>query len=458
MLREKPSFYDKKKSNTASTRLTKAATAVRSVISRSVFKLGRKTLLAVIDHLTQTLPGPNGDFVTPILQDYVKALTDLLSRQAHVELLARKEGKAWEICVEFLLDVAVYALPRDQEAGWPSSSRNSPAPGASAVRSTVRSSSSTQSQKRMAQVDTGPLKDALQGLCYLTSGVNAPLHRWFKDITETTLRILQNTQLSLGSLQSSCFSIINTMFSAMQADEVQSGNNLVKDLMPLMAYWWRAEKVSQDEVIRTLRNEISRSILLMHLHMEHLVLHCHDVPVRSNLESLTEPLWQEYSKRGEAFRLQLMDVNFASHSSRANHPSLPMFTLRPNSLDSESHWFSVQNLSTLEGIILRAARDSPAGKRDESEQPRKRRKMEDRLSRILLRLSSPVVGVRRTALQLVPFLVATDAVDKSDILQLLDPLLLLAGDKDPSTASWALVACAQYEYTLGPWLPLIGKH
>ncbi|PNY24030.1 Serine/threonine-protein kinase tel-1 [Tolypocladium capitatum] len=449
VLSEKPVFYDKKKTqakrNGAASRLSKCAAAVRVAASRGVAKLGRKTLLALIDHITQVLPGPNDDFVTPLLQDYVKALAEVLARPSHVEFLSRKDGAPWVGCVDFLLDIAVYILPSEAHSSVVAPSRDSPAPGTSTPWSTGKSSASTpQSQKRTNQSDGGPLRDALEGLHHLVQAANAPILRQSKDITDLALRVLGMKTLSLGSMQTACFSILNTTFAAAQADDFTFSNVLVKNLLPLMSYWWRADKVSQDELIKALRNEISKTIFLTHLHIENLAVNTWDTAVRSDVENLIDPLWLEYSKRSDAFRLQLDDVTFASSSLPQDSLRLDLFGLRHHNAEGEGSWALVQNMALLEAILLRPQKRLPHSGDDNVEQPRKKRRVREDSSRLRLKLKSRDLGIQMTALQLVPFLVASNVSAVDEMRELLVNLVACASNKNATTASWAMVACARY--------------
>lgn len=449
VLKEKPSLYDKRKAKTtttaAATRLTKCATAVRMAVARGVSKLGRKTLLAIIDHITQVLPGPNDDFVQPLLQDYVKALAELLSRQAHVELLARKGGDPWEECVDFFLNLAAHILPDDSDtATLPSSSRASPAPGTTPLHLTPRPSPYSQNQRRAGHAEGGPLRDALEGLHHLVSGANAPVLRRQKDITDVVLRVLRIKHLSLGSIQTLSFAIANAIFSAIQAEELEDANTLVKNLVPLMAYWWRDGKVSQDELIRALRNEISKAIFFVHLHLEYLAVNSTDGVIHSEIEYLVDPLWSEYSKRSEAFRLQLVDITFLVSNLPEDYLHNSLFGLHPHNVEGESYWALVQNLAFLESVLLRYKADTSDSMDGNEEQPRKKRRTRENSSRLRLKLKAKDLGVRRTALQLVPFILATGALGVEEVGDLLVNLIVLAADKEPITASWALIACARY--------------
>ncbi|KAL9468727.1 hypothetical protein ACSS6W_010421 [Trichoderma asperelloides] len=446
VLKEKPAYYDKKKSQgLVVARLSKCAVAVRMAASRGASKIGRKTLLAAIDHITQTLPGPDDDFVRPLLHDYVKALTELISRQVNAELLARKGAETWQDCVDLFLDIALNILPNEANtASLPHASRSSPAPTASSSRSVPRSNSSLQAQRHTAPGEGGPLKDTLEGLFYLVSAANAPILQRMQDITDLALRILSIKHLSLGSTQTLCFSIINTVFRAIEADNLDDAVTLAKNVLPHMGYWWRPEKASQDELIKGLRNEILRGIILMHLHFEHLAVNLGDKIVRNELENLVDPLWQEYSRRGEAFRLQLSDLAFGPSASGGPAMQLGLLRLKPHNVEGESHWAIVQNLAYLEAILLRSRKDAAEQDVDNREQPRKRRRMNQDSNPIRVKLKSENAGVVRTALQLVPFMLATNTLSHSQIDELLGDLSHFAGGKNTITASWALIAFVHF--------------
>ncbi|KJZ72868.1 Serine kinase TEL1 [Hirsutella minnesotensis 3608] len=446
VLCEKPVFSDKRKTqakrNGAASRLSKCAAAIRVTASRGVTKFGRKTLLALIDHITQVLPGPNDDFVQPLTQDYVKALAEILGRPSHVEFLARKDASPWQCCVDFLLDMAEYCLPSEEASNAMPPSRESPAPTNSAFQSTVRSLASTPGQKRSGFLDGGPLRDALEGLHHLFMTANAPVIRRSQDTIDLVLRVLKMKSLSLGPTQTLSFAIVNAIFAATQADDLPFANRLVKSLLPLMSYWWRADKVSQDELIRALRNEISKTIFLTHLHIEHLAVTHWDIDVRSDAQDLIERLWAEYSKRSEAFRLQPHDLTFSVSSLPEDALRLDLFGLRHHNTDGEGQWALVENLALLEAILLRPRRKHYVPKENSIEQPSKKRRLREDSSRLRLKLKSNVVNTQRTALQLIPFLVAANAFSTEEMSDLLVELASTVADKNTTTASWALIACA----------------
>lgn len=449
VLREKSSLYDKRKSqatsNAAASRLSKCAVAVRMAVSRGTPQLGSKTLQAIIDHITQVLPGPNDDYVTPLMQNYIKALTEVLSHSAHVELLARKDAVLWETCVDFFLDLFLYIIP---EEGDPMSvsSRASPAPGTMSSRSMGRSVPSSQAQKRAGQSEGGPLKDVLEGLRYLSQGANAPILRRSKELVDTALRALRAKHLNLGAVQTLSFTILNTTFSSIQSESFEEAKSMVRDVIPLMAYWWRSDKVSQDDLIRALRNEMSKCIFVTHLYVEFLALQNEEGPFLNDLEDLADHLWQEYSKRSEQFRLRIFDITFDLSLLPESHMRNSLFALRPHNIEGEGYWALVQNLAFLESTLLRSSKKLHDRVGDNQEQPRKKRRTQEELRRLRTKLKSKNIQTRLTALQVVPFMIDTNVLDETETAELLGELVILGSDKDATSSSWALLACARYDH------------
>jgi ataxia telangiectasia mutated family protein len=178
--------------------------------------------------------------------------------------------------------------------------------------------------------------------------------------------------------------------------------------------------------------------------MEKLTLESSDETIYRDLEDLAENIWIEYSKRSEAFRLQLLDVTFSPSNLPFYHPKLPLLGLRAHNVYGEGHWAVVENLGFLERIMILYREKTSTSAPGIDEQPRKRRRVQQDLNRIRLKLKAGDIQIQRTALQLVPFLLATDGFGRDELLDLFELLVSLAGDKNPVTASWALVACARY--------------
>ncbi|KAM3442051.1 hypothetical protein NHJ13734_002550 [Beauveria thailandica] len=300
VLEQKPKYFDNKTSKPAELRLNKCARAVRAAASRGAPKLKQKTLSAIIDHITQVLPGPGDGFVRPLLGDYLKALTELLSRAANVEYFSRKDGQLWQICAEFFLDVISNRISHNSSKDQGPNGRNSPAP--STPRSTLRSSSGSLLSQKLPEMTDGELaRDALEGLLCLVTAPNAHAHilSRYQDIANAALGELRLHNLSLGSLQTMSFAIINAVILATQLENPAYTSGLVHDLLPLMSHWWRADRVSQDDTIKSLRNEILRTILLSQLQIEHLVVNKENGNDDKNLDQFLFKASSSHGKGGE---------------------------------------------------------------------------------------------------------------------------------------------------------------
>lgn len=380
--------------------------------------------------------------MAPLLQDYIKALAELLSRQAHVELLARKDGELWSLCVEFFIDLIDQVLPSGRHGEQ--LSETSAVHGAFAL-GTSRSSTPTlqTTQKRTVRIEGSPLRDALEALHYLVMGANAPILTQRREISGTIVRVLRVKQLRVGSIQTLCFAIFNVIFPTFQTDDLVYANTLVKDVMPLMGFWWRADKVSQDDLIKAVRNEISKSIFFTNLHLEHLAVRALDADICTGIETLSETLWTEYSRRGSAYKLSLTDLTFTTAELPADHFKLPYFGLRPHIAEAESQWAMLQNIARLESISLKCRNNASNLASKNDEQAQKRRKTQATINRVRLQLKSADAQMRYTALQLLPFVLAEGALETQEVLDLHGDLIVLAADKNSNTASWALLACAR---------------
>lgn len=442
MFREKSVYCDttkpQAKRTAASSKLSKCAAAVRMAVSRGVSTFGQKTVLALVDHVTQVLPGPIDGFVQPLVQDYVKALVDMLSRPSHVELLARKDGAPWNRCVDFFLEVASTSLPVESQSSTASLNRSSLFPETFAPRTPKRLTLSY-SQNNPSHTVGDYLRDSLEGLQQLFQASNAPIVPRSKPVTGIALRVLRTKNLSLGSMQSLCFSILNNIFSVFQASDIAFGLALTRDLLPLMGYWWRPEKISQDELIRALRNEISMSILLTKHHVEYLIAETTDDTLRNDVEELVDAMWLEYSKRAEPFRLQLDSLIFISAPGETERPAFQLLDT-----DQISHWTLIRNISLLEGILLLCPPGFPDSGASCGEKPQKKRRTRDGMARLKLKITFGDLETRRTGLQVIPFLVARGNLDPEELEELLRAVMHYTFDKNAAIASWALVASARY--------------
>ncbi|TKA78673.1 hypothetical protein B0A55_04506 [Friedmanniomyces simplex] len=103
ILSERSTWLNAKTSSTqsaADTRLSDAAVALRLAVELGVRSISLRTLRAVVDHVTDTLPRSGGGICVPLALDYAKCLKAAFSYQPHLEHQSRAE---WERSVLFCL-------------------------------------------------------------------------------------------------------------------------------------------------------------------------------------------------------------------------------------------------------------------------------------------------------------------------------------------------------------------
>ncbi|KAK4238937.1 hypothetical protein C8A03DRAFT_32994 [Achaetomium macrosporum] len=438
-LLEKESYFGSRKSTkstaNASARLVKCAEALRMAVRHGTTTIKRKTAKAIIDHITQVLPGPEGTYIAPLLKDYVKALGTLLDFSANVEHLAAFSGESWETCVNFCVE----ALSRYLESGDRDSaslSRASPAPG-----TTTRSGSVGVSQGS-GQIGSQVALDFLTCLNSLVSASNAPVPRKADKISNVVLQILQLRQMRVGELQKAAFSTFNIIFQHIQADDVSLAKRLVKSLIPLVSHWWQPRALSRDAMLNSIRDEMLKTIYGTHLYVESLLRESSDDAFFQDVEDLLDALWSDYSRREERARLQLDDVTFTGMRLPADHPSTAVFSLRPYNQAGEQNWALLENLAILEAAYSRYSQRVHSQQQPENGQPRKRRRMAGSSNRIHQKLQSLDPAVRLSALQLIPFLSRQEHLSLEDTVETIADLSKSVTAKESAVASWAMLACS----------------
>ncbi|SPQ22818.1 0b0fe9a6-1bc3-4cf6-be12-8e6de58198de [Thermothielavioides terrestris] len=442
ILLEKESYFKKsaKSSANASARLEKCAEALRTAVRHGATKIKRKTAKAIIDHITQVLPGPDDSYVAPLLKNYVKALVAFLDFPANVENLAAYSVETWDACVNFCVDaLSRYLDTGDRDSG--SLSRASPAPG-----TTVRSGSVAVSQgSAPGQIGSQTALEFLTCLNSLVAAPNAPVPRKADRVSTVVLQILQLKQLKIGELQKVAFSTFNAVFQRVQADDVALSKRMVRNLIPLVSHWWQPRALSRDAMLNAIRDEMLKTIYGTHLYVESLLRESADESFFQDVEDLLDALWSDYSRREERARLQLDDLTFTGMRLPPDHPSTTVFRLRPYNQTGEQNWALLEVLAILEAAYSRHSQREHSQEQPENGQPRKRRRMAGSSNRLHQKIQSLDPAVRLSALQLIPFLAKRKEPSLEDIVEATGDLSRSVTAKQGLVASWAMLACARHE-------------
>lgn len=436
---EKTTYYGGTKTakTQAENRLGLCAEALRTILTQRAAKLKVKTARAVVDHITQALPGPDQEFVAPLRQDYIKSLVVLLGRPANVEQLGRNDAEGWLGCADFFIDAISQSFGNgDRELSVPP--RGSPAPGTS---STARSGPSI-SQRNCKEKGLRQLEDMVQCVLYLVSATNAPLRLRSKELTATVVQVLQIRDFNVSKMHQAAFGAINSILSSLQGDDLTLVAGVVRDILALLSHWWQPHSSKNDKLLNSIRDEILRTILILLPHIDALAQNPEDRSVLADMEELLDALWLEYSRRDERARLQLADLDFSSVP--ADYFCTRLFGLRPFHPTAERSWAVVEAIASLESIYSRNARQRRLlAIEPEMDQPRKRRRVDENRHRLYQRLRSAEDTMKLVALHSVAFQVAVETPSLGDFSDILSLLISLISHKQSTIASWAMVACAR---------------
>ncbi|KAI5863076.1 hypothetical protein GGS23DRAFT_568113 [Durotheca rogersii] len=435
---EKKAYYGSK--TTAASRLTKCAEALRLGVELSAHAIKKKTVLAIVDHITQTLPHPEDDLVPPLVQDYIKALSALLNPPANVELLATNEGQGWFTCVDFAVNaLALYLAATDRD---PSLSRASPAPGTAQSSSLTRSAPrSTTTSQRSARVSRSHLPDLLQCLLHLASTPTAPLLERSREMSSVVIQILQLRSLGISQLHQLAFALINKLFVAAQTDDSSHASSLALDTLPLVGQWWQTKTTSaHDALLNGVRIEMLKLLFNLYLQLEFLVKRGDKPSLLGDIENLAELFWGEYSRREERSQLQQDDLSYSVAVRGGAIFQVQSFSLRPFNVEGEKQWAVVHILALLECLIWKCSRASHTLSAND-EQPRKKQRTAMGFSRLRQKLRSPDHSIQYTALQIVPFFVSNLKVDIDEMSELVSFLASQVTSKNSKVSTWAMIAC-----------------
>ncbi|KAI2630648.1 hypothetical protein GGR54DRAFT_583600 [Hypoxylon sp. NC1633] len=442
-LAEKQAYYGSK--TTAATRLAKCAEALRLGVELGASKVKRKTVLAVIDHITQTLPHTEDGLVPPLVQDYIKALAALLSHAPNVELLAMGDGEGWFTCVDFAIEIlTLYLAATDRDSA---SARASPAPGTgpavSLTFSNLRSSAASQkASQKTSRVSRSHLPDLLHGLFYLASSPNAPLLLRSKEMSSVVVQVLQLRPMGISQLHQLAFAIINKLFVVSQTDDTDHASSLAMDCLPLVSQWWQTKTASaHDALLNGVRIEMLGLLFNVHLQLEFLIKQGKKPSILGDIENLSELFWSEYSRREERAQLQQDDLTYSSAHGDNTNFQVNAFSLLPFNVDGEKQWAVVHALALLECLLWKGSDQSHATLADD-EQPRKKQRTGVGFSRLRQKLRSVDHSIQFTALQIIPFFVSDLKVDIDEISELLSFLMGQISSKNSKVSTWAMIACS----------------
>ncbi|KAI6434745.1 hypothetical protein MCOR24_000908 [Pyricularia oryzae] len=441
---EKSTYYGGTKTTRAQAenKLGLCAEALRMIITQRTAKIKVKAARAVVDHITQSLPGPDQDFVPPLQQDYIKALVALLGNPATVEHLCRNDADSWLACVDLLTE-SLSRLLDNGDREFVVLSRGSPVPGTVTGTSSTNRSNSFFSQRHGSQKNLRLLEDMVLCLHQLVSATNAPLALRYKQITRRLVQILQLRGLNVSNMHQATLGALVGIVAQIQADDLSMAASVTRELLPLLSHWWQPHSSKNDKLLNSVRDEILRAVFILLPHMDAILRAADDGPLLDEILELMDALWLEYSRRDDRLHLQLTDLDFSS--LKVDYFKTEIFGLRPFDMSSERKWAILEAMAQLELLYSRKVRQQRCPPADpDQDQPRKRRRVECGQDRIHQKLNSPDDGLKLVALQLLSFTFENERPSQENYFSDMNDIVRLLSHKQSTIASWAMIACASY--------------
>jgi len=451
-LEEKANVVIGKKStlSRAQNRLEVCADAIRLAIKAGAPKLKHKTIQAVVDHITQTLPQSSGEYFPELSRPYLKALGFIFEHRPNAE---RLHNSLWLEVVEFCLDgIDHYMDSNFDDANSLTLSFSGLGAGHISGSGSAPTSSLANgiSQTKTGSISRQNVEDLLNILLPLISATNAPILDNAERITNTVLSLLKSRTFAVNAVHQLAFSILNTVLLFCRQDQCSLVQNVVQRSIALIPRFWQGKFNTKDQMLNSVRDETIILFFVIHLHLERSLSEDPTSSLLSQTEDLLNVLRTEYSRRSERDQLQLQDLEMVNQggSLHALTPfSLHAFRLRPHNTHSERNWANLQVIGLLERLLSLddERRKQEAQKINDTlvDHPRKRQKTDQRANGLLDQIKNGDARLRLAGLQILPFVLQVCQFPATFLEELLVQLGTCTSDKGDHIASWAFLAIAR---------------
>ena len=434
---------------TSTARIAACADAFRTVVKAGASKLKARTVEAIVDHITQTLPKADGQYFRPLAQDYLRALCSLFEHQANVE---RLKPITWTETVAFCLQ-GINQYVDDNEAEPSGLAHSFSGLGGSHASGSLAKSSmgNGHSQSRSGgSVSRQNVEDLLNTLLSLASAPNAPLLEKASEIVESVFRLLRSQGSAVSAVYQLTFSILNTVLSFCREDRSSLLREVGQKAVPIICRFWQGKTSAKDEMLNSVRDEMLILLFTVQLHLEQSLIDDATTDLLSNLTSLVDVMRAEYVRRSDRDQLQLEDLDITDLGSTASDVTpfrLAIFRLRPHNIRTERNWANLQIIGLLERLVSMGGRQKrlavTAIEDDSDKHPRKRQRIAPSSDRLLDPIRDENESTRLAGLQILPFVLHGCQLPALVLEELLAQLSVCASDKRGHIASWTLLAIAR---------------
>lgn len=426
-------------------RLSACASVVRIAVELGVKKFRYKTVKAIVDHITQTVPTSDSGYCEPLAAEYFKSLRIVLEYQPHPEHLSKDEWhEVFDFCNETLHDLNATSNGKNAQSLNENSSKDSfniclsrsATPGT--VSDNGRQASNRSAQHLVKLNLKRSVEDIVLCLKHLMSASNSPVLEKAQTTLENLCELLALSSRP-GVLLQSVFEAINSIISRIMTDNVDLTLHTIGNLLPHIRRFWETKS-------RSLKDHMLVSLLYGEVYFFRLVSVDETGDCKPDLHRLLQVFRQEYCKRPEREQLQLEDLDLPDHPLEADRPlCIHAFELRSAALKAEQPWFVLYISASI--VLVLSAWDAARGRFHENntlEHPPKRRKLNSPVNDLLELTKTSEMLDRLFALQVLAFVFDKLVVDIDNLQHYIESLLSCLSDDTANIVSWALLALARY--------------
>lgn len=408
-------------------------------------KFRYKTVKAIVDHITQTVPTSDSGYCEPVAAEYFKSLRIVLEHQPHPEHLSKDEWhEVVDFCNETLHDLNASSNGKNAQSLNGNSSIDSfnICLSRSATPGTVSDNghqASNRSAQHLVKLNLkSSVEDIVLCLKHLMSASNAPVLEKAQTTLENFCEILTLSSRP-GVLLQSVFEAINSIISRIMTDNVDLTLHIINNLLPHIRRFWETKS-------RSLKDHMLVSLLYGEVYFFRLVSMDETGDCKPDLHRLLQVFRQEYCKRPEREQLQLEDLDLPDHLLEADKPlSIQAFELRSAGSKAEQPWFLLYISASI--VLVLSARDAAHRSflSDSTlEHPSKRRKLNSLVDDLLELTKTSDMLDRLFALQVLTFVFDKIVVDIENLQHYIESLLSCLSDDIANVVSWALLALTRY--------------
>lgn len=421
----------------SSSRLHLCASTLRGVVEAGVKKIDIKTVRALVEHIIDALPHPEGGHCEPLVDDYAKTLRLILDDQAHVEHF---KADKWVETLDFCLE----AISLHTESIDPGKSITSN--GFSSYATPVASGHGGRSFSQLggrASVSSNPATEFVVCAQRLVQAPNSAVEGSSSTILDTLFSYLKSSS-NVGRGQHHAFAAANHVFARIRTNRLELTTLYLEQVMPLIKDLWSSKRSS-------IRDELLTTLILLEEHINSRLRKAKPPKLEVETERLLETLSHEYLRRHEKDMLHVDDLVLQARNSSFDDKRSSTSHLALRRARSEAAWMTVRYIAKLSNLLdlinspMKDAYDPMA----DVEGSQKRRRTTLIFDDYLRQLSHSTAANRVGILQLITMMFDEACLDTAELPTTIDTLAAHLGDPNAQVSSWAMIALTTCIYQPG---------